>query len=455
MQVLLIIDAGEELVRELEAAGEPAKLRILHARDVADAAPYLDWGHIDLAICSTAARGLDGFDLVSQLRRSLPGTTILLSSDGAPAQLAAEAVERGAHDLLQRPIDSSAFELVLRRARDRTRSQRQVALLQRDMRRASGEQAIVAASEPMIRVLEQVERLAASAAAALIRGEPGTGREAIARAIHEQSARRDQPFVALPCSGQTEAYLESELFGRSRGDYAGGAPARRGLLSEASGGTLYLEEIAELPRALQSRLLAVVRSGHVSTPDGTRQVPAEIRLLASTQRDLDREVKREHFDGELLDHLSLEVVPVPPLRERRPDLPLLVDDVLARLSVRHGKRVRALSDAALSCVTSYAWPGNLDELKNALERAVILCAGERIEASELPDPIVSAGAEDGSERPGRNDIYALRPVRHAAEATVIRRALRSTGGNRTHAARLLRISQRTLLYKIKDFKIDD
>ena len=301
----------------------------------------------------------------------------------------------------------------------------------------------------MISVLEGVERATLSSSPTLIRGEPGTGKEAIARAIHAQSTRHEAPFVALSCAGVPESYIENEVFGRVRGDYSHSAPPRRGLLAEVRNGTLYLDELGALSPRLQTRLARALTIWAIEIPNQDKPQEIDLSVIASTQRDLTREAKAGRFDDELLALFNPETLTVPPLRERRQDIPLLADSFLTRLRENHGRPVHEISDHALEALTRYPWPGNLRELENTLDRATLLADGERIELRDLPEALQSDHSEMS------DDVWALRAVRRSAETAAIRRALRATGGNRTHAARLLQISQRALLYKIKDYQLRD
>ena len=385
-----------------------------------------------------------------QLRRRLPRLAIAFAADLPADELAELALERGVRETLTRPVAPAALRLLLQRSADQQRERVAHGLVQRALRRELDEHPIVAATPAMIAVLEEVERAAGHARPALIEGEPGVGKESIARAIHAQSARRAAPFVALSCSGVPSSYVESELFGRARSEFADAAPARRGLLAEARGGTLFLDEIGALPPGLQVRLAGSLAEGATEVGHENHRVEIDVRVIASTHRDLEREAKAGHFDSELLGLFDPEPIAVPPLRDRRDDIPLLADHLLRTLATRHGKAARSLADDALELLTQYPWPGNARELENTLERAVLFASGDRITRRELPDELQRSGSHDDDD-----DVWALRPARRAAETAAIRRALAATGGNRTHAAKRLRISQRALLYKLKEYEIRD
>ncbi|MEE3330580.1 MAG: sigma-54 dependent transcriptional regulator [Myxococcota bacterium] len=450
--IVLAIDPSESLASELEAALlqiPNREGRVLRARTAHEALVHLDYGWVDLVLCGPDARGLDGYDLVPQLRRHLPRIAIGFAATTDPASLANQALERDVHEILPRPVDPAALHLLLQRTARHERDQRTHGLLHRELRRTVGERPLVAASRSMIRVLEHVEVAAGKSAPTLIVGEPGTGKESIARAIHEQSARRDFPFVALPCTGVASTYIESELFGRARGESNDAAPARRGLLVDARGGTLFLDELGGLTPALQTRLAMSIQEGAITVGNEGQRIETDVHIIASTQRDLERETKAGRFSNELFRAFELPLIPVPPLRERREDVALLADHMLRSMSIRHGKTAHRLADEALDLISRYTWPGNVRELENTLERAVLLTSNEKVERQDLPEAL------QRDDLASDDDVWALRPARRAAERTAILRALRATGGNRTHAAKRLRISPRALLYKLKDYGIRD
>ena len=299
----------------------------------------------------------------------------------------------------------------------------------------------------MIGVLELVERAAEFKATVLLTGESGTGKEVLARAIHAQSPRRNDAFVAINCGAIPENLLESELFGHAKGAFTGADRARRGLFVEADGGTLFLDEIGELPPALQVKLLRVLQEEEVRPLGESKPRKVDARVLAATARDLESDVREGRFREDLFYRLNVVRVEVPPLRERQQDIPLLVDHFLAHFRDALGKPVRGLADDALARLVAYPWPGNVRELENVMERAIILARGEWLTLAELPENLTNSGPVGG----GENESLSLRAAKRRAEIDAIGRALRATDGNRTHAARLLEISHRALLYKLKEY----
>jgi two-component system response regulator AtoC len=444
---VLIADDDDALRESLELVLSAEGYEVVSAPDGAAALALLEAQPVDVVLCDLRMPGMDGLELLPQLVRRLPGVPVLLMSAYGSADLAVEAMRRGAYDYLAKPFQPSELLLTLRKAREREKLRRTNQILQREVQRAVGERPIVAASPAMIHVLEIVERAAEFKATVLLQGESGSGKEVLARAIHAQSPRRDEAFVAINCAAIPEALLESELFGHAKGAFTGADRSRRGLFAEADGGTLFLDEIGELPLPLQAKLLRVLQEEEVRPVGEAKPRRVDVRVLAATARDLEVEVAGGRFREDLFYRLDVVRVKVPPLRERREDIPLLVDHFLGRTRESLGKAVRSIDDDALERLVDYAWPGNVRELENVLERAVILCRGERLAVADLPPNLTAAPAE---RRSASRDL-SLRRARRALEARLIGEALEATGGNRTHAARLLGISHRALLYKLKEY----
>jgi two-component system response regulator AtoC len=444
---ILIADDDDALRESLELVLAAEGYEVVTARDGAAALAQVETQPVDVVLCDLRMPGMDGLELLPQLVRRLPGVPVLLMSAYGSSDLAVEALRRGAYDYLAKPFQPSEVLLTLRKAHEREKLRRANQILQRDVQRAVGERPIVAASSSMIQVLELVERAAEFKATVLLQGESGTGKEVLARAVHAQSPRRDEAFVAVNCAAIPENLLESELFGHAKGAFTGADRARRGLFSEADGGTLFLDEIGELPLALQAKLLRVLQEEEVRPVGEAKPRRIDVRVIAATARHLDAEVAAGRFREDLFYRLDVVRVDVPPLRERREDIPLLVDHFLGRSLESLGKSVRSVDDEALERLVGYDWPGNVRELENVLERAVILARGERLTLADLPQNLVSVRGE----RRGTGRDLSLRRARRAVEARLISEALAATGGNRTHAARLLGISHRALLYKLKEY----
>ncbi len=453
---ILVIDDDEALRESLELILSAEGYEVLTADRGETALEVIESSTVDAVLCDLRMPGLDGFDLLPQITRQLPGAPIILMSAHGTDDLAIEAIQRGAYDYLAKPFQPAEVRLTLLKAHEREQLRRRSELLQRDMRHSLGERAIVAASDGMIELLEMLDRTAGYKSTVLVTGESGTGKEVIARAIHAQSPRRESPFVAVNCGAIPENLLESELFGHAKGAFTGANRAHRGLFAEADQGTLFLDEIAEMPVALQVKLLRAIQEEEIRPVGESKSQRVDVRVIAATARNLEREIAEGRFREDLFYRLNVVRLEVPPLRDRREDIPLLVDHFLARFREQLGKPVRAVADDALDLLVGYEWPGNVRELENLIERAVILSDGDAVEASALPSVVsTSAGTKAIAVEDDPDEDLCLKRARQVFEAGVIRKALARTGGNRTHAAKLLEISHRALLYKIKDYGIRD
>ncbi len=458
---ILIVDDDEALRESLGLLLSAEGYSVLAADCGESALELIEQSPVDAVLCDLRMPGIDGFDLMPQIARLLPGIPIILMSAHGTEDLAVEAIKRGAYDYLAKPFQPAEVRLTLLKAHEREELRRKHTLLERDITRTIGERAIVAASDGMIALLELLERTAAYKSTVLVTGESGTGKEVIARAIHAQSPRRNAPFVAINCGAIPENLLESELFGHVKGAFTGASRAKRGLFAEADKGTLFLDEIAEMPSSLQVKLLRAIQEEEIRPVGETKSQQIDVRVIAATARNLEAEIASGRFREDLFYRLNVVRLEVPALRQRRQDIPLLVDHFLSRLRNELGKNVRSVSDEALDLLVAYRWPGNVRELENMIERAMILTDGDSIEVAALPPAIQAAIggsptlASAQAESADSHESFSLKPARQAFEAGLIRRALAKTNGNRTHAARLLEISHRALLYKIKDYGIRD
>jgi two-component system response regulator AtoC len=442
---LVLADHGYE-VRAV-SDGEEA-LRELAARDY------------DVLLCDVRMPRRDGLSVLRQALAEHPGLTVLVMSAYGSQQQALEAVGAGAYDYVQKPFKPEEIVFVLRKAEERERLLRE----NRRLKRAQGPEPmerILGESESLRALLRQVTKLAPVGTTVLVTGESGTGKELIARALHERSPRAAMPFVAVNCGAIPAGLIESELFGHAKGAFTDARTARSGLFSEANGGTLFLDEVGELPLSAQVKLLRVLQEGELRPVGESRVERVDVRVIAATLRDLSRLVERGEFREDLYYRLNVVNLRVPPLRERREDVPLLARAFISRFNRELNREppVEGLSSEAEALLSAYGWPGNVRELENAMERAVLLAEGVHILPDNLPEKLWTAPSASGAGpgpsaalQPG-GDLSLKRAMRELEE-TYIRAALRRTKGNRTRAAEVLDISHRALLYKIKEYGID-
>lgn len=311
---------------------------------------------------------------------------------------------------------------------------------------------LVGKSPAMQQVLRTIKKLHGDSTPVLITGESGVGKELVARALHERSERKDHPFVAVNCGAIPENLLESELFGHKRGAFTDASQDRMGLFEQADKGTLMLDEVGELPLSLQVKLLRVLQDEVVRRIGDNRDIQVDVRITAATHRDLTAEVKAGRFREDLFYRINVLQIHVPPLRDRREDIPLLIDHFIEQNNARLGIAIRAVAPDARRMLMEYAWPGNVRELENTVERAMVLAEGDTLLESDLPDRIHQA--RDPIRLQLSSGELSIKKTARVIEEMLIRRALQKTKGNRTKAALLLEISHRALLYKIKDYLID-
>ena len=406
----------------------------------------------DVVLCDVRMPELDGLGFLDQLGGRDTEIPVVIMSAYGDIELAREALAHGACDYLSKPIRQEE-ELILRLhiAFERMRLKTECSRLREKLQQEVRYQNIVGESEPIKQLLKTIARVAEYKSTVLIQGEGGTGKELVARAIHNLSSRRDKPFVAVNCGAIPENLLESELFGYVRGAFTDAYRNKSGLFEEADGGTLFLDEIGELPLGLQVKLLRVLQEEEIRRVGENQPRKVDVRVLAATIRDLGNEVRAGRFREDLFYRLNVLTVRVPPLRERQEDIPLLVEHFLKRCNQKLGTSVKSVDPAAMRMLVEYQWPGNVRELENLIERAVVLCDGDTIGPDLLTDKV----AQTSPRRPALvpPGELSIKKVMRAVEEELIRKALEQTDGNQTQAARILEISTRTLIYKMKYYKI--
>jgi len=401
----------------------------------------------DVILCDVRMPDMDGLEFLRRYQRAGGRALLIMMSAYGGEDAAVEAMKEGAYDYLPKPFRADEVRLTLRKAEERERLRGRVAALEAEVARFHDVE-VVAVSEPMRRVMELATRVAPHSTTVLLTGESGTGKEVVARAIHRMSPRRDRGFVAVNCAAIPEQLLESELFGHARGAFTGAVSERRGLFEEADGSTLLLDEVGDLPVALQAKLLRALQDGAIRRVGETRERRVDVRLIAATARNLEAEVAAGRFREDLFYRLNVLRLHLPPLRDRPEDVEHLALLMLRRVCERAGRRV-TFAPAVLPTLRRRAWPGNVRELENAIERAVVLAVGDTVDLDALTD---TSRARPAVERPASG--VTLKESIAAAEAEAIREALRVTGGNRAAAAERLDVSLRTLYYKLRALGIE-
>jgi len=447
---VLVID-DEPLLREalcgmLNAEGFEAMAEEDATRALLRVAEF----HPSVIITEVKIQGMDSFGLLRELRSRHPEIAVILLTGEGSVEMALRAIQQeGAYHYFEKPFDSEKLCDVVKRASEAGRAQRESLALQQELTRRGAFGKLIGNSLPMRRVYELIEQVAASSASVLITGESGTGKELVARTIHDLSPRREAEFIAINCSAIPETLMESELFGHEKGAFTGASARRRGCFELAHHGTLLLDEIAEMPALLQAKLLRVLEERTVRRLGGSQEIAVDVRVLAATNREPHQAVRAGAFREDLLYRLNVITIELPPLRQRKEDLPLLTQHLVTQLAERHERPARRLSAAALEVLRSHHWPGNVRELRNVIERAVIICSGEIIERHHIaPYPLdqrAQARSEDTITLPVGTPIEEV-------ERQMILRTLLKTDNNKTRAAELLQISLKTLHNKLRLYR---
>jgi len=391
-------------------------------------------------------------ELLATLKAKGIDATVIVMSAYGNVDLALEAIKAGAYDYIQKPFKAEEVVLTLRKAEERESLRRENRALRLEIRKENLFEDILAKSPPMQLVFKTISKIADYKTTALITGESGVGKELVARAIHSRGNRRGGPFVAVNCGAIPEALLESELFGYRKGAFTDASTDRTGLFEQANHGTLLLDEIGELPLSLQVKLLRVLQEETIRRLGDTRDMKIDVRILAATHRDLAAETAAGRFREDLYYRINVLPIHIPPLRDRREDIPILVDHFLARNNARFGTHIRGVDTEARRLLLEYGWPGNVRELENCIERAMVLTEKEMIGIEDMPERVREA--KDPIQLHLTSGELSIKKTQRVIEEILIRRALTKTKGNRTRAAEVLEISHRALLYKIKDYFIE-
>jgi two-component system response regulator AtoC len=407
----------------------------------------------DVVLTDVRMPKMGGLDLLQTLRAKGNEATVIVMSAYGNMDLAIEAMKAGAYDYVQKPFKPDEVVLTLRKAEERESLRRENRALRDEIRKEHRFEDILAKSPRMQEIFRTITKIADYKTTILVTGESGVGKELVARAVHHRSSRRGGPFVAVNCGAIPENLLESELFGHRKGAFTDAVQDRRGLFEEATNGTLFLDEIGELPLALQVKLLRVLEDEKIRRVGDTKDLQVDVRIVAATHRDLTAETKAGRFREDLFYRLNVLHIHCPPLRERREDIPLLIDHFLARNNARLGTRIRGLDTEARRLLYEYSWPGNVRELENTIERAMVLAESDQLVATDLSERIREA--RDPVQLQLASGELSVKKTMRIIEEILIRRALQKTKGNRTRAAEVLEISHRALLYKIKDYEISD
>jgi len=452
---ILIVDDERSMREFLGIYLRREGYRIETAQGGSEAMAALKTRAFDVIITDLRMPDGDGLQILSESKRLHPDTEVIVVTAFSTTETAIAAMKAGAHDYLTKPFKIDEVSLVVERAMEKRRLARENLALRDEIKGRYKLDRLLGKSPPMQRVFDTLRKVASTRTSVLLVGESGTGKELAARALHELSPRTDQPFVAVNCGAIPETLLESELFGHVRGSFTGANADKQGLFEAANTGTLLLDEVADLPVPMQVKLLRVLQERKVKPVGGIAEREVDVRIVAATNRDLEAEVDKAAFRQDLYYRLNVIQIRLPPLRERREDLPLLVDHFIRKFSAEHGRPVAGATPELMSALMAYHFPGNVRELENMIERAVTLATSDQLTVDAFPGLASVRGAAAGTPAVDSLPDDGLDLERHLEdyERTILIKALEKTNGNRTEAARLLRVSFRSMRYRLSKLGI--
>ncbi|MDR3435129.1 sigma-54 dependent transcriptional regulator [Telmatospirillum sp.] len=447
---ILLVDDEERLSDVLTVALEQLGFRVLSARTGKDALRLLETEQVDLLLTDLRMPGMSGRDLLRESKLRLPNLPVVVMTAYSSVKDAVEVIKEGAFDYVGKPFEIDDLETVLKNALRLSDALADNERLRDELVGRYRFDNLVGASPAFRKVIESITEVCESRANVLISGESGTGKEMVARAIHYNSQRRDHPFVAINCAAIPEALLESELFGHVKGAFTGAVANRIGRFAQADRGTLFLDEIGDMPMAIQAKILRVLQERAFEPVGSARTTTVDVRIIAASNKDLRQEVSRGLFREDLYYRLNVFPISLPPLRERIDDIPTLARFFLDSLNTDMGKRIGGFTPEALTAMSRYSWPGNIRELQNCIERAVIVCKGQQIGDGDLPPYLSDAQpADPGNVRFPIDLDEALAGI----ERDLIVAALNRAEGFQVGAATLLGINERSLWHRIKKYRI--
>jgi two-component system response regulator AtoC len=449
---VLIVDDEENFRHMLSVILKKEGYDVEAASNGEEALQKISVSPYDQILCDIRMPKMDGLDFLNEAKKAGIDSTIIMMSAYGTVDIAIEAIKLGAYDYISKPFKPDEIILTLKKAEERERLRRENELLRKEIKKEYSFENIISKNKQMQKLFEIITKVAPYKSTILITGESGTGKELVARALHYNSDRSRSPFVAVNCGAIPENLLESELFGHAKGAFTDAIRTKKGLFEEADGGTLFLDEIGELPSQLQVKLLRVLQEGEIRRIGESKPIQIDVRIVAATVKDLVKEVNEGRFRDDLFYRLNVLPIHIPPLRERKEDIPLLTSHFIKKYSQVMNKNVMGIESMALEALMNYKWYGNVRELENTIERAIVLADRENLEIENLPIEIQNFQEEIPLE-PLADEEYSIKKSSRFLEMNLIKKALKKTKGNHTHAAKLLEISHRALLYKIKEYGI--
>ena len=444
---ILIIDDEKNIRDGLAASFEMDGYNVKTAENGADGLELVAKGDIDLVITDLRMPGVSGEEVVRRIASDTPAIPVIVLTGHGSIDAAVDAMRNGAYNFLTKPLNLDQLSMIVKRALQG----RELKLQNSELKEAAEKNAVtsdmIGKSAPMQRVLSMIKKVADSKASVLITGESGVGKELVANAIHNLSSRKDKSFVKVHCAALSETLIESELFGHEKGAFTGADAMRKGRFELAHEGSIFLDEIGEINQSLQIKILRVLQERKFERVGGEQTIEVDVRVIAATNRNLEDEVKKGNFREDLYYRLNVVHIHVPPLRERKEDIPLIIAHYLDTFAKENGKQIKGFDNRAKSALYSYDWPGNIRELRNCVESAVLMASGEVITVDDLPPAINAKSADDGIKIP-------LGVSLEEAERMIIEQNLAANKNNKSKTAEILGIGRKTLSRKLEEWGIE-
>ncbi|MGD0021153.1 MAG: sigma-54 dependent transcriptional regulator [Smithellaceae bacterium] len=422
--------------------------QVYEADDGSDAIGKVRQTYFDLILMDIRMLNVSGIEALEQIKIINPAIPVIIMTAYASVETAVTALKKGAYDYLTKPLDFDELKIAIGRATEHNRLKKENEYLKVRLGEKFDRQNLIGQSPSMIKLLDTVAQVAATEATILITGESGTGKEVIANAIHYNSFRKDAPFIKINCAALTETLLESELFGHEKGAFTGAERRREGKFVQAEGGSLFLDEVSEMSPAMQVKLLRVLQERELTRVGGAEVIKVNVRLIAASNKDLKKEMEIGRFREDLFYRLNVVGLNVPPLRERKEDIPILAQHFLQQFVVQNSKKIKGFTPQAMEKLLKYSWPGNIRELMNAIERAVVLSRKEYLDAEELALMMADNYVDI---KTTQNKLMENLPLEEVEKMTVLE-ALATSAGNKSEAARRLGITRKTLRKKLEKYK---
>ena len=456
MDIILIIEDKESMLDMLKQTLEAEGYQVITARDGAEGIRKLSDERIGLVLTDLKLPKKDGFDVLKAVKQDNPLLPVIVMTAFGTIETAVKAVKQGAYDFLTKPFDTDHLLVLMKRALDASRMAAENILLREEFADKFGLPKMIGKSSQIQDIMARIQKVAPTNASVLVHGESGTGKELFARAIHYLSNRKDAPFIAINSAAIPRELLESELFGYERGAFTGAEARKLGKLEQADKGTVFLDEIGDMDMALQAKMLRVLQEQVIERVGGGKPIKIDVRIVAATNKDIEKAVAARLFREDLFYRLNVFPITIPPLRERRDDIPALAQYFLNKYATEVRKGLLTISDDAMDILMKSPWKGNVRELENVIERAVIYADGGVIRAQDLgisESNILDALAEHVPMDGPLQEIAAA--ATRIAESRRIKQVLKQTGGNKSRAAEILQVSYKTLLTKIKDYQLEE